>query len=125
MSDQKNQEQVLLSIALLLCAGIIFYNFFFVPTLSPTTIVYVDKKLNEDLESDDDNMETADSDRININTASVDELSDVLPGVGKVTAERIVEYREINGGFDAIDEIMEVKGIGEKSFEKIKDLICV
>lgn len=59
---------------------------------------------------------------INLNTATIDQLAS-LPGVGPKTAERIVEYRTKNGGFKKIEELMNVKGIGEKSFLKIKPLV--
>lgn len=59
---------------------------------------------------------------INLNTATIDQLAS-LPGVGPKTAERILEYRTKNGGFKKIEELMNVKGIGEKSFLKIKPLV--
>jgi competence protein ComEA len=61
---------------------------------------------------------------VNLNTASVSEIA-TLPGVGPKAAERIVEYRQKNGGFKKIEELMNVKGIGEKSFLKLKPLITV
>jgi comEA protein len=61
---------------------------------------------------------------INLNTATVAQL-DALPGVGTSTAQRIVEYRQKNGPFKKIEELMNVKGIGEKSFLKLKPLITV
>ena len=59
---------------------------------------------------------------INLNTATVDQLM-TLPGIGQKTAERILEYRTKSGGFKKIEELMNVKGIGEKSFLKIKPLV--
>jgi competence protein ComEA len=61
---------------------------------------------------------------INLNTATAAQL-ETLPGVGKSTAQRIVEFRQKNGGFKKIEELMNVKGIGEKSFLKLKPLITV
>ena len=61
---------------------------------------------------------------INLNTATLAEL-ETLPGVGRATAERIVEHRQKSGGFKKIEELMNVKGIGEKSFLKLKPLVVV
>lgn len=60
---------------------------------------------------------------VNINTASITEL-DSLPGVGEVTAQRIVEYRQQHP-FTRIEDIMQVKGIGEAKFNKMKDRLTV
>jgi len=61
---------------------------------------------------------------INLNAATVDQL-ETLPGIGRKTAERIIEYRTKSGGFKRIEDLMNVKGIGEKSFLKLKPLIVV
>ena len=61
---------------------------------------------------------------VNLNTATVPQL-ETLPGVGRSTAERIVEYRQKNGDFKKIEELMNVRGIGEKSFLKLKPMITV
>lgn len=61
---------------------------------------------------------------LNLNAATLDQL-ETLPGIGRKVAERILEYRAKNGGFKKIEELMNVKGIGEKSFLKIKPLVAV
>ena len=62
--------------------------------------------------------------KINLNKATKEELM-TLPGVGASRAESIIQYRNENGGFKSIDEIMLISGIKEGLFEKIKDLIKV
>jgi competence protein ComEA len=61
---------------------------------------------------------------LNINTASASEL-DALPGIGAKTAARIVEYRQKNGPFKKVEELMNVRGVGEKNFLKLKAQITV
>jgi competence protein ComEA len=61
---------------------------------------------------------------VNINTASVKEL-DALPGIGTKTAQLIVEYRQKNGPFKKVEELMNVRGVGEKSFLKLKPQLTV
>ena len=61
---------------------------------------------------------------ININTASHEQLQ-TLPGIGKVKADSIINSRENNGPFKKAADIMKVSGIGEATYEKFKDMICV
>lgn len=61
---------------------------------------------------------------ININSASASEL-DTLEGIGPAYAQRIIEYREGSGGFKSIEEIKNIKGIGDKTFEKIRSNITI
>lgn len=67
---------------------------------------------------------TPDFTPLNINTATAAQLTE-LPGIGDKLAERIVAYREANGPFSSIEEIMEVDGIGEGKFADLKDRITV
>ena len=62
--------------------------------------------------------------RLNINTASQAELEG-LPRIGPKIAREIVDFRTKNGAFKKIEEIMKVKGVGEKLFNQLKDLITV
>src|SRR6185295_7053219 len=61
---------------------------------------------------------------LNVNTATSAEL-EKLPGVGPAMALRIVDYRQKNNGFKKIEDLMQVKGIGEKTFLKLKPLITI
>jgi len=62
--------------------------------------------------------------RVNLNTADRDAL-ETLPRVGPAMAERIIDWRERNGPFRAPDDLMQVAGIGEKTFDAIRDLVTV
>jgi competence protein ComEA len=61
---------------------------------------------------------------VNLNTATQAQL-ETLPGIGAKAAERILEYRQKNGNFKKVEDLMNVKGIGEKAFLKLKPLITV
>jgi competence protein ComEA len=61
---------------------------------------------------------------VNINTATVAEL-DALPGIGAKVAARIVEYRQKNGPFKKVEELMNVRGVGEKNFLKLKGQLSI
>ncbi len=62
--------------------------------------------------------------KVNINNATKSEL-ETLPGIGEAMANRIIEYREQNGKFQKIEDLKNVKGIGEAKFDKIKELVTV
>ncbi len=61
---------------------------------------------------------------INLNAATAEQLQ-TLPGIGPVLSARIITYREKNGGFTTIGELMNVSGIGEKKLEEIWDLVTI
>ena len=61
---------------------------------------------------------------IDLNSASSEQLQ-ILPGIGEKTAAAIIRYREKHGAFRTKEELMKVKGIGTKTYDALKDLICV
>lgn len=137
-------EKILIIISLVLFSGIIFYNAFFIPDVTTPAVVYVDKdnfdspenqntinsdvnnsSLSNDNSSKNSNSSETKNGKVNINTASEDELAEKIPGVGKSIAKKIVEYRSYNGNFSSIEEIKNVSGIGDKKFEAMKEIICI
>ena len=70
------------------------------------------------------NKSGPDNGKISINNASLEELQKI-PGVGPVTAQKIVEYRENAGGFSSVDELLNISGIGEKTYKKIQDYVIL
>lgn len=61
---------------------------------------------------------------INLNTATISDL-DSLPGIGPALAQRILDFRERNGGFRTVEDLLEVPGIGSKKFEELRNLVTV
>lgn len=118
-TENKNlSARILIAIALFMAAGLVGYSAFFSKTAVEITENLV---VSETLE---ENSETKNAEAVNINTASSEEL-ERLSRIGKAVAKRIIDYRETHGGFANKEEIMNVKGIGKKVFEDIKNNICV
>ena len=126
MANNKNMEKftikILISTAIAMAAIIVCYNAFFVPGMPPVSVSVTG---SSSATSSNETYENTKTEKININTADENTLSENLTGVGTVIAKRIISYREHYGGFQTIDELKNVKGIGEKIFEKIKDYITV
>lgn len=93
--------------------------------------------LSEELRKEQDSLESVEKEpkiskkelklrekSINLNNAGIDELC-TLPGIGESTAQKIIEYRNKKGKFKKISDIMNVKGIGDKKFEKIKEYLVI
>ncbi len=102
----------------MLSSVVVSYNLFYIPNIPNLEVVKEEFILKEG--EDTDNLK--DKSLVNINVASEEELTKI-PGVGTSIAKRIVEYREQNGGFSSISEIMNVKGIGKSKFETMKNNI--
>lgn len=62
--------------------------------------------------------------KVNLNTATAAEL-DILPRIGPAMAQRILDYRDANGRFSSVDDLRNVTGIGDKTFESLKELITI
>lgn len=99
----------------------------FAQKVSDEMVVYVPSVGEEETMTSQSNTSTGgatNSDKINLNKASQAEL-ETLPGIGPSKAQAIIEYRETNGPFKSIEEIMSISGFGEKTFEKLKESISV
>lgn len=138
-------EKILSIIVIIMCAFIVGYNVFYKPSLE--VIEYSSVAGNSNIrESFNDSSETEyleddesfnDFDGviedegeeikypININTATAEELSSGLDGIGEVMAARIIAYRDEIAGFSDIEQLMDVNGIGESKFNNIKNYITI
>ncbi len=87
---------------------------------------YVTDEAGDDIiiEDETSNIKSKENEKININTADQSGLEEI-PGVGEATAQKIIEYRELNGKFKTIEDIKNVSGIGDSKFENMKEKICV
>lgn len=98
--------------------------------LEDQMIIYVPKEGEEIPEikvsdkKNENKSSSQSSDKININQAEKDELM-TLNGVGEKKAEKIIEYREENGSFKSVEDLKNVNGFGEKTFESLKESIIV
>lgn len=90
----------------------------------PTKVDETELYKGSDREIQDGSESSNSDDLININTASQKEL-ETLPGIGPVLAQEIIAYREVNGLFQNIEELLEVKGIAYVKYDQIRELITV
>lgn len=140
MDEQKRQVRFLVVIAAVLCAVIIGYNAFYVPDapLSEPTVAADLPSVSSAAEAYSPSSippnsvasqatvsKQATIGKVNINTATVQELSVKLNGIGDGLAQRIVSYREKHGPFRSVEAIKNVSGIGDKKFESIRNSITV
>lgn len=124
MQVRKDTTSFIVFTGIIICAVIVAYNAFYQPQAQE--VKYVPMTSSEIAESSlsalDNHFKNG---KLNINLATVDELTENLDGISTTLAQRIVDYRNENGDFNDIAEIMNVKGIGESKFNAISGKICV
>lgn len=106
----EKREWLLWGLAALLCAVVVALAWLDVPELSPVAVTYPSEQV---VTEPIDMATTSSSLKINLNTADAATLMQ-LDGLGEKTAAAILDYRESHGGFDTVEELQNVKGIGEK-----------
>lgn len=117
---------VIPALALLACG--VMLGIFIMQTRIPGTVSVQRAAPEEAAESTQTVVEeaadaTAD-DRLDLNTATAEDLQE-LPGIGEVIAQRIIDYRELCGRFLDPEQLMEVDGIGQAKYEKLRELVTV
>ncbi len=91
--------------------------------LADQQLVYIPRK-GETVEQTNLPPQVGNESKVNINTASAEELQ-TLTGIGEKKAQAIIDYRTQNGNFQSIDQLTEVDGFGEKTVEKLRDSITI
>jgi len=94
--------------------------------VSDEMVIYVPRKgeSTEGYVPIQNGQQSQDKQTVNLNTAAAGEL-ETLPGIGPSKAEAIIEYRDTNGPYKSIEDLKNISGIGDKTFEKLKELISV
>ncbi len=129
-TPQESKAIIFLIVILLMGSGVAVYKKYhpdFAPELLMEKNFPEQNKVFEPVKSSaiSENIDLKIPDRkVNLNTATLKELES-LPGIGSELGKRILEFREKKGNFSTIDEIVNVKGIGPKTLEKLKTLITV
>lgn len=118
-----SQRTILLfALFLMACAAVLFcVSFENTPPLEPYRVTSTGQS---EAASSASAASALSGEKVNINTASKEELIG-LNGIGEVLADRIIEYREANGGYKDVRELTNVKGIGEKLLEKLLPYVTV
>ena len=129
-TPQETKAIIFLIVILLIGSGVTLYKKYhpdFAPELLLKENRHIEKKVFEPPKSSvpPENLDSNTSNKkIDLNTATLEELES-LPGIGKELGKRILAYRESNGNFSSIEELKKINGIGQKTFEKLKNLVTV
>lgn len=127
MSNSKRQSLIIIGFGLLILAGIMVYFALSMPkvadedSVSLTVTTTVSEQQNTGPSANTQNSKKV---QVNLNTCTVNDLI-AINGIGEKKASAIIEYRDVIGGYTSVDEIKNIKGIGDKIFEKISPYLCV
>lgn len=134
MSDSKKQSLIVIGISMIIIAGILLYFALSQPKyyvdVNATTAVPATSAATADFNGDNTEHTTTSSSvntvsyPLNINTCTAEELT-TIDGIGDKTASAIIEYRGVLGGYTSLEQIKEIKGIGEGTYEKISPYLCL
>lgn len=87
-----------------------------------------DKKIinstTNNVENHNNTTSESNNEKVNLNTATLEQLK-TIPGIGEVTAKKIIEFREKNGKFSSVEDLMKIDRIGEKTFNKLRDKVDI
>jgi len=129
-TPQEAKAIIFLIVILLIGSGVTLYKKYH-PDFAPELLLkgnrYIEKKVFEPPKSPvpPENTDSSTSNKkIDLNTATLEELES-LPGIGKELGKRILSYRGSKGRFLSTDELKNVRGIGQKTFEKLKNLVTI
>lgn len=125
MEQGSFSERLLIIAALVICAVLVGYNAFYSPQASVPIVVYRDSSAQSAQGEEYQPLPDKTPAKLNINTASAEDLAQYVPGIGEALAQDIVEYREQHHGFQSMDELKNIDGIGEKTFEKMEPYLTL
>lgn len=123
MSDSKRQSIIMIGIALLLLSGMLLYFSLSQPRISEQDMTEASTVLSSVYQTTGSSVINA-SYPVNINSCTAEELMTVN-GIGESKASAIIEYRNYIGGYTSVDQIKNIKGIGDSFYNSVAPYLCV